>query len=87
MCIRFCGDLQNQLGMAFFLTLHHPRTSHVTLNCSHIQKHSMVLFAHFERTDSVLPKPVGSLLTATPVSTIKVANKDETGRRLYVQGE
>ena len=84
--IHFCGDSQNQPVMTFFLTLHHPRTSHVTLNCSHVRKHLMVFFPNFERTDSVLPKPVGSLLTATPVATIKVANKDETGRRLYVQG-
>jgi len=87
MWIHFCGDSQNQPGMTFFLTLRHPRTSHVTLNCSHVRKHLMVFFPNFECTDSVLPKPVGSLLTATPVSTIKVANKDETGRRLYVQGE
>jgi len=47
----------------------------------------MILFAHFQRTDSVVPKPVGSLLMATPVLTIKVANNDETGSRWYAQGE
>ena len=70
-----------------FLTLCHPRTSHVTLNCSHVRKYLMVLFAHFQRTDSVIPKPVGSLLTATPVLTIKVANNDETGSRWYAKGK
>ena len=33
------------------------------------------LLAHFQRTDSVLPKPVGPLSTAAPASTIMAANK------------
>ena len=48
MWIHFCGDSQNQPGMTFFLTLCHPRTSHVNLNCSHVWKHLMVFFPNFE---------------------------------------
>jgi len=40
----------------------------------------LALLAHFQHTDSVLPKLFGPLSMAAP-ATIIAANKDETGTR------
>jgi len=40
----------------------------------------MALYAHLQHSDSILPKQLGSLLMAAPVSTITAANKDKTGK-------
>lgn len=52
-----------------------PNTTVSNVTSSHVLIYWVVLFA-FQHADSVLPKPVGPLLTAIPVSTLTTANKD-----------